>query len=290
MYSPTRLLFTLLIGKKDKAATIGGLQLLNISEDQISLSSLQQTITLPKPAPQTEAHRFMPVSDLISATYEGQILSESQEDIRPANAVSTFDSETIALWEQFMNDDPAKQQGPIIPGINEELLVPPTCPCPHDSCCRICPPDGTNIPTPQSSTSPANRFANCTGFDCCDLMVAISRIAEEVLAAGNDPAPLRSKSMRGSTLAQAQLSSDQDLPVSDLSNWPILEDEAASQLRSEPFAAGLGFDTSFPVLCTYESDCDCAVCPSKSPATGFSRDEEEYCVACVFCIKTSTID
>jgi hypothetical protein len=182
----------------------------------------------------------------------------------------TFDSETLALWGQFLGDEHGTNEAGSIksaanmPNQFQDLptLPAPTSSCPPESCCETCVADGKCC----------EMSALCISLGCFSLEAGIEHIEEHIPIAGEDASL--------AILPHSQPTIEPDyFPVS----YPDISGIAA---QSGLEAASQEFASAAPCIC--EESCTCPICDAKSAEDMLSWELCEFCVACLFCINSTT--
>lgn len=226
-----------------------------------------------------------PQSFQTTSAIEEMVVPELSQGLQTPTGLS-FDPKTVALWEEFLSDGFTNDiESASQPNIQDAAPVPAICACCSTSDCVVCSPEDPCCSPSQLTTIITEKLANCTGFDCCELMVAISRIATDLLVAGNNLIP---QSAFESKPDQVEINPSPPELVSELPGQLNVGGISSPRLSGEYFTEQLEFGSTVPIICTYGDDCVCDSCISKALGTELVWNDDRCCMGCPTCSSEET--
>jgi len=257
-------------------------------------SPVNNLLQLPSPS---RSHRYTPYPQAIqmpSMSYTGP--SIATQVVHPADPAPIFDPDTLALWNQFLQDDTtnasASELGSITNTADTSSLPHPLlnfspCSCKPGSSCATCSPNTSYVPSASVSALIPNPCSTpCTEFDCSTLAAAMALIDEDFPAVDECPSSafpsLPGLSFDGSSVNQ--LSSD---PLETVFPPPTSShgDDATAQLLHNPKPVSEQSNTH-PVVsskCTCGQKCSCFFCRAEPSSDPVSGKIPESLLNCAFC-------
>ena len=254
----------------------------------------------------TRSHRYTPYPTATqpSSSTSYPAPSRTSRSTQASEAVPDFDSETLALWDQFLredtNGDTTRDNATLSNGFpplpdtntsNNDLLSlfgappppPSSCSCSPGSPCGSCSSKDTESveSITASVTLNACTSASCGEFDCATLVAAMALIDEDFPGVEDDsfsallPVP-DSNQNKNPMSSNISLSS---AATTTISIPQLMQDPKASSMQAKLQSALSG-------TCTCMQKCDCFLCRasvSDAPASEAALTSFQNCVFCGNC-------
>jgi hypothetical protein len=243
---------------------------------------------------QARSHRYAPYPQAIqtpSTSYAGP--SRTSQSNQPVGQPPAFDSDTLALWDQFLRED-TSNEGKSGNMTNTENVSnvpnafqaspPPSCSCGPGSSCVSC---SLNNPgyVPSDAVAALIPTSCATELDCSTLAAAMALIEEDFPAVGetwsSSLPPLPGLTHEVFPINQANAKHSQTCPGST----SLQPNDTLSELQPNPKAAleQLGLHSTLSGTCTCKQKCASFLCTAEPSTALACREVEDSFVTCAFC-------
>lgn len=275
-----------------------------------SLLNFSQPVDGPVPfISPPKSHRYTPyptATQQPSPAYPGP--SRPSRVVPNTDQAGSFDSATLALWDQFLREDSSTTDNadnnqhmsdpfPLVTQTTTSTKTtdvhfpfhntPPssTCSCSPGSTCQSC-SSGKSFQMPQSAATllPAPCNGPCVEFDCSTLVAALSLIDEDPADIGQNMAstlPPAASTTAASYTTTPLPSSSQSASISNTLYGEIFP---TSQMHETAKASATQLKTTaMSTICTCLQKCGCFFCPGNSSDAPITEVECQSFQNCAFC-------